>query len=356
MRPPAARRVRDFPHGDGASPGSRGGACRRVAAMAASPWSDSWRTGGEDGCGARLLRLISPHRTGARRCRPKPKWVAGAVIRLCALMPHDGCRKIAATFNRAHAHRGETVGKSYVASLAKRRALAILSPPSPAEEPRHSSRPAQPHLGRRSHLPAQSPTARSTNAPTSPSASRPAARLVQPRAPASGTAWTGARGGVGSGAARRAPRVRGVGRIAQWPWEIDLRGGDRASTSCPRVQRPGCVSARGPPLGQEPRRRKCGATGLVQAWNRGQAVRSGAEARRAHLWTLRTGHRGRPFPTRTLSGSLHCSAARIPTPECPQGERPRRPEVKPSHSGHGRGTPGDVLAGTRTRLPRNQNR
>jgi len=64
---------------------------------------------------------------GARRCRPKPKWVAGAVIRLCALMPHDGCRKIAATFNRAHSHRGETVGKSYVASLAKRRALAILS-------------------------------------------------------------------------------------------------------------------------------------------------------------------------------------------------------------------------------------
>ncbi len=64
---------------------------------------------------------------GARRCRPKPKWVAGAVIRLCALMPHDGCRKIAATFNRAHAHRGETVGKSYVASLTKRRALAILT-------------------------------------------------------------------------------------------------------------------------------------------------------------------------------------------------------------------------------------
>lgn len=62
-----------------------------------------------------------------RRCRPKPKWVAGAVIRLCALMPHDGCRKIAATFNRSNAHRGETVGKSYVASLAKRRALAILS-------------------------------------------------------------------------------------------------------------------------------------------------------------------------------------------------------------------------------------
>lgn len=64
--------------------------------------------------------------TSARRCRPKPKWVTGAVIRLCALMPHDGCRKIAATFNRVHGHRGETVGKSYVAGIAKRRALAIL--------------------------------------------------------------------------------------------------------------------------------------------------------------------------------------------------------------------------------------
>ncbi len=59
--------------------------------------------------------------------RKKPKWVPSAVIRLCALMPHAGCRQIAHTFNRQQAGKGESVGKTYVASLAKRRALAILS-------------------------------------------------------------------------------------------------------------------------------------------------------------------------------------------------------------------------------------
>ena len=58
--------------------------------------------------------------------RKKPKWVPSAVIRLCALMPHAGCRQIAHTFNRQHAGKGESVGKTYVANLAKRRALAIL--------------------------------------------------------------------------------------------------------------------------------------------------------------------------------------------------------------------------------------
>jgi putative transposase len=42
-------------------------------------------------------------------------------------MPHEGCRKIASTFNRLHRHKNESVGKTYVASLAKRRALAILN-------------------------------------------------------------------------------------------------------------------------------------------------------------------------------------------------------------------------------------
>ena len=57
----------------------------------------------------------------------KPKWAASAVIRLCALMPHTGCRKIAAAFERKYRHTGETVSKSYVANLAKKRALAILN-------------------------------------------------------------------------------------------------------------------------------------------------------------------------------------------------------------------------------------
>ena len=42
-------------------------------------------------------------------------------------MPHAGCRQIANTFNRQHAGKGESVGKTYVANLAKRRALTILS-------------------------------------------------------------------------------------------------------------------------------------------------------------------------------------------------------------------------------------
>src|SRR5436190_17532584 len=59
--------------------------------------------------------------------RRKAKWVSSAVLRLCALMPHAGCRQIAHTFNRQHAGKGESVGKTYVAHLAKRRALTILS-------------------------------------------------------------------------------------------------------------------------------------------------------------------------------------------------------------------------------------
>src|SRR5690348_16478006 len=76
----------------------------------------------------RLIRRPMKHRTethGFRR--KKPKWVPSAVLRLCALMPHAGCRQIAHTFNRQHADKGESVGKTYVADLAKRRALAILS-------------------------------------------------------------------------------------------------------------------------------------------------------------------------------------------------------------------------------------
>jgi hypothetical protein len=45
------------------------------------------------------------------------------VIRLKALMPEAGCRLIAASFNRRLGPtRGDTVSKSYVADLLRRRA------------------------------------------------------------------------------------------------------------------------------------------------------------------------------------------------------------------------------------------
>lgn len=59
--------------------------------------------------------------------RKKPAWVGRAVVRLKAVMPHAGCRQISLTFNARHGHKGESVGKSYVATVIKRRALAILN-------------------------------------------------------------------------------------------------------------------------------------------------------------------------------------------------------------------------------------
>ena len=46
---------------------------------------------------------------------PKPEWVIKEVIRLKALMPHDGQRKIADAFNRLYSQqRNMTVGKTFV--------------------------------------------------------------------------------------------------------------------------------------------------------------------------------------------------------------------------------------------------
>jgi transposase InsO family protein len=51
---------------------------------------------------------------------PKPPWVRQEVLRLKALMPASGCRKIAITFNHLHQHRrGVSVGKSYVANVLR---------------------------------------------------------------------------------------------------------------------------------------------------------------------------------------------------------------------------------------------
>src|SRR4051812_880817 len=54
------------------------------------------------------------------RRAPKPEWVKAEIIRLKALMPCMGCRKLAETFNRLHAQRDETVGKTYVSNIVRR--------------------------------------------------------------------------------------------------------------------------------------------------------------------------------------------------------------------------------------------
>jgi putative transposase len=58
------------------------------------------------------------------RCQPKPHWVVDEVIRLKAHMPHDGCRKIASTFNRMH-KRPESVSKSFVSKVIRNHQYAI---------------------------------------------------------------------------------------------------------------------------------------------------------------------------------------------------------------------------------------
>jgi transposase InsO family protein len=62
----------------------------------------------------------------ARSNRRKPEWVRREVLRLKALMPKLGCRKIADTFCYLYAARGETVGHTFVANLVKAQAEAIL--------------------------------------------------------------------------------------------------------------------------------------------------------------------------------------------------------------------------------------
>ena len=58
---------------------------------------------------------------------PKPPWVHAEVIRLKALMPENGCRKIAITFHHLHAQRSKmTVGKSYVANVLRTSQQEVL--------------------------------------------------------------------------------------------------------------------------------------------------------------------------------------------------------------------------------------
>lgn len=57
----------------------------------------------------------------------KPAWVRRETIRLKALMPQAGCRRIAHTFNRLHARRGACVSKSFVAGLVRQHRHEIES-------------------------------------------------------------------------------------------------------------------------------------------------------------------------------------------------------------------------------------
>jgi transposase InsO family protein len=55
-----------------------------------------------------------------RYSKPKPPWVKTEIIHLKALMPDDGCRKIADNFNRRNrCTRRMTVSKSYVAKVIR---------------------------------------------------------------------------------------------------------------------------------------------------------------------------------------------------------------------------------------------
>ena len=61
-----------------------------------------------------------------RVSRKKPQWVCNEIIRLKAMMPHEGCRTIAAAFNARYTRDRESVGKTYVAETLKRHAARVL--------------------------------------------------------------------------------------------------------------------------------------------------------------------------------------------------------------------------------------
>lgn len=66
-------------------------------------------------CGRPFVSAALP----ALRAR-KPDWVLEELIRLKAHLPYDGCRKIAALFNRLHgARHGMTVSKTHVARMLR---------------------------------------------------------------------------------------------------------------------------------------------------------------------------------------------------------------------------------------------
>jgi putative transposase len=70
-------------------------------------------------------RKIEPPADSHHFHATKPDWVKGEVIRLKALLPNFGCRKIAHTFNRLHGHKEVFVGKTYVGYTIKQHQYEI---------------------------------------------------------------------------------------------------------------------------------------------------------------------------------------------------------------------------------------
>lgn len=69
------------------------------------------------------------HPPSLQRHRKKAAWVATRLVRLKAMMPTTGCRKLADIFNRQygnHPRHPATVSKSYVATILRRDRLAIV--------------------------------------------------------------------------------------------------------------------------------------------------------------------------------------------------------------------------------------
>lgn len=77
----------------------------------------------------RCFWRVTPILHSTSRYQAKPAWVQREVLRLKALMPHSGCRKIADCFNRRfECTRHMTVSKSYVANTVSKHhyEIAIL--------------------------------------------------------------------------------------------------------------------------------------------------------------------------------------------------------------------------------------
>ena len=75
------------------------------------------------------------------RRAPKPEWTRLEIIRLKAMMPCTGCRKIAEIFNRVHDCRGETVGKTYVSNVIRKHRYEIEAQRRKVRNRRHRSTP-----------------------------------------------------------------------------------------------------------------------------------------------------------------------------------------------------------------------
>ncbi len=72
-------------------------------------------------------RKARPAQTRSPRHPPKPAWVRREVLRLTALMPDAGCRRIAGTFNRRFASAKQmTVGKTFVNTVIRTHQYDIL--------------------------------------------------------------------------------------------------------------------------------------------------------------------------------------------------------------------------------------